>query len=182
MKTIHKLLSPILAGLLALALPTGNALAESPEFTPEFTTTLVDPYLAIQQSLAKDDLEGAKQGATGFLTAMKKAPTAGAAKKETDALIASAKSIAEAADIAAAREALLPLTQEFSALLKQKGTTRDTPLYLAHCPMAFGNKGADWVQSDKTVANPYFGASMLRCGSVKAEISAKADGGHDTHH
>ena len=27
--------------------------------------------------------------------------------------------------------------------------------------------GADWVQRDKALKNPYFGASMLACGSIK---------------
>lgn len=188
MKPTHKLLSALLAGVLSIALPAGQALAHSPEFTPELTTTLVDPYLGIQQALAKDNLEGAKKGATDFLAAMKMAPSTGDAKDETDALIAPAKSITDAADIAAARTAFQPLTQEFSTLLKHMGTTRKTPLYLVHCPMAFGNKGADWVQADKTVTNPYFGASMLRCGSVKAEISpqgthtGKAESSHESHH
>jgi Cu(I)/Ag(I) efflux system membrane fusion protein len=39
--------------------------------------------------------------------------------------------------------------------------------------MAFGNSGADWLQADKSVANPYFGASMLRCGSVKSELAVQ---------
>jgi Cu(I)/Ag(I) efflux system membrane fusion protein len=33
--------------------------------------------------------------------------------------------------------------------------------------MAFGNAGADWVQRGEVIQNPYFGASMLRCGSFE---------------
>ena len=33
----------------------------------------------------------------------------------------------------------------------------------AYCPMA----DADWIQTDNVLANPYFGASMLRCGTFK---------------
>lgn len=32
------------------------------------------------------------------------------------------------------------------------------------CPMAFDGAGARWIQAPGEVANPYFGASMLRCG------------------
>ena len=32
------------------------------------------------------------------------------------------------------------------------------------CGMAFNNKGANWLQSEETIANPYFGSAMLRCG------------------
>ena len=41
--------------------------------------------------------------------------------------------------------------------------------------MAFDNKGAGWLQSDKDVLNPYFGASMLRCGSVTETLFEGAD-------
>ena len=41
------------------------------------------------------------------------------------------------------------------------------PVRLFHCPMAFDDAGADWLQSGETTANPYFGARMFRCGSQK---------------
>lgn len=45
-----------------------------------------------------------------------------------------------------------------------------TKVYLDHCPMAFDGKGADWLSLDKEIKNPYYGAQMLGCGSVKATI------------
>lgn len=188
MTAIHQSLSALIAGLFTLVVAAGQAHAHSKEFTPELVTTLVQPYLAIQQNLAADQLEEAKAGAGAFLKAMEKAPSSGDAKEEADALITPAKAISEASDIRSARTAFKALTQEFSTLLRHMGTARTEPLYLVHCPMAFDNQGADWVQADETVANPYFGASMLRCGSVKAEISpegshtGKTKTGHDGHH
>ncbi len=41
------------------------------------------------------------------------------------------------------------------------------PVYLQFCPMAKDNKGAYWLSKDNKVKNPYFGKSMLTCGSVK---------------
>jgi hypothetical protein len=35
--------------------------------------------------------------------------------------------------------------------------------YLAHCPM----KNKDWVQTSRTVANPYGGKEMIGCGEIK---------------
>jgi hypothetical protein len=35
--------------------------------------------------------------------------------------------------------------------------------YLAHCPM----KSKDWVQTSRTVANPYGGKEMISCGEIK---------------
>ena len=36
---------------------------------------------------------------------------------------------------------------------------------IVFCPMAYLDKGALWVQAEGKIANPYFGASMLRCGN-----------------
>ena len=41
-----------------------------------------------------------------------------------------------------------------------------TRLYVVHCPMFNG----DWVQTDKEIKNPYFGKSMLECGTVTRSI------------
>jgi len=43
-------------------------------------------------------------------------------------------------------------------------------LYIQHCPMANGNKGADWISLDKEIKNPYFGKAMLNCGETKTII------------
>jgi Cu(I)/Ag(I) efflux system membrane fusion protein len=42
--------------------------------------------------------------------------------------------------------------------------------------MAFDNKGADWLQADTKVANPYFGDAMLRCGEVRRTIEPSSEG------
>ncbi len=47
------------------------------------------------------------------------------------------------------------------------------PVYLLHCPMAFDNKGAGWLQLDDQTLNPYFGAQMLQCGGVEEVIGVK---------
>jgi hypothetical protein len=61
------------------------------------------------------------------------------------------------------------------AMISHVGVTSEKPLYLAHCPMAFGNKGGFWIQGDKKIANPYYGAMMLRCGSVKEQVAGKKE-------
>ena len=172
MITKRKLLtsvSAIAAAITVFSLLPGTAQAHSEGFTPALVDKLVTPYLGIQASLAADNLEAAKQAGAKFTEAMKAAPQSGDAKEETMALVDPAKAIAEASDIAAARLAFNTLSQEFITLVRHKGTTRKEPLYVLECPMAMNNAGAQWLQADKTVANPYFGASMLRCGSVAGE-------------
>ena len=64
-----------------------------------------------------------------------------------------------------ARQAFETMSQELIRILKTDGTSE--PVYQMHCSMAFEGKGADWLQRGKTIANPYYGSAMLRCGSVK---------------
>ena len=45
--------------------------------------------------------------------------------------------------------------------------------YLAFCPMAFDNKGAYWLQTEKKIRNPYFGTKMLGCGEIKETYARK---------
>jgi Cu(I)/Ag(I) efflux system membrane fusion protein len=42
--------------------------------------------------------------------------------------------------------------------------------------MAFDGRGASWLQADEEIQNPYYGAAMLRCGSVTGELSAARGG------
>ena len=40
--------------------------------------------------------------------------------------------------------------------------------------MAFNNRGARWLQDSSAIRNPYFGASMLTCGSIDAQYAPGA--------
>jgi Protein of unknown function (DUF3347) len=43
-------------------------------------------------------------------------------------------------------------------------------VYVEHCPMYNNNKGADWASKENGIKNPYYGATMLSCGSVSQTI------------
>lgn len=47
----------------------------------------------------------------------------------------------------------------------------NTPIYKVFCPMANGNKGGTWISQDSVVFNPYYGAEMLRCGTVEGQLN-----------
>ena len=67
-----------------------------------------------------------------------------------------------------ARERFKGLSQSMISYLKAlqgriKGVEK---IYVYYCPMA----GASWLQKSEGTRNPYYGSSMLKCGSVKEEI------------
>lgn len=105
------------------------------------------PYITAQEALAKDDLPAAKTAFTAL------AGTASGSLKDL------ATTAAQAADIKAARKAFRTLSDE---MLKQP---LPEGLATAFCPMF--EKGSHWVQKKGSVANPYYGKSMLTCGEFK---------------
>jgi len=163
------------AAFLAAALTSlGAGAAPVP---PEVVGSIVQPYLKLQSALAGDDLAAARAGADAVLAAL-------AAGPESDGLAGlreSAQSISGAEEISTARTAFSRLSENLISLVRTVGTGSDSPLYVAHCPMAFGGKGGDWIQADNTVANPYYGASMLRCGSIREPLKKGGKEPHPMH-
>ena len=64
------------------------------------------------------------------------------------------------------------LSNDLILTLKQFSSDASQNIYLYHCPMAFDNKGADWLQNKEGTENPYFGSKMFKCGTQE-EILAK---------
>jgi Cu(I)/Ag(I) efflux system membrane fusion protein len=73
--------------------------------------------------------------------------------------------------IDATREALPAISRELTSAIRSFGIESELELSRFHCPMAFDGAGADWLQTGETTANPYYGASMLRCGSAVENFS-----------
>ena len=81
--------------------------------------------------------------------------------------------VGEKTDVEADRAVFRTLSEHILAIEQSGGNPLAQPLSVIHCPMAFEDEGADWLQVRGDVANPYFGASMLRCGAVTREVASK---------
>jgi Cu(I)/Ag(I) efflux system membrane fusion protein len=134
---------------------------------------VVQKYLLLQGALASDDRDGAAQAAgetLETLSAVDMSLLSGKAHNvwmDNSVKIKTAlDKIKEADGIETMREGFEALSNELIVVVKQFRIYEDTTLYKFNCPMAFDNKGADWLQIDKDTRNPYFGASMLKCGQV----------------
>ena len=126
--------------------------------TTDHLDTALESYLSIQESLAADDLDSAKATAATWLKDV------GEESHACDII----ESIANAENLENAREAFLSFSDLMIEGAQEGKLNHEQSLYLAHCPMAFHNKGGSWLQTDETVNNPYFGAKMLHCGTIKA--------------
>ncbi len=135
--------------------------------------SVVEKYLALQGSLAGDDKDGAAHTAgeaLNALTAVDMGLLSGEAHKtwmsNSDEIKTSLNGIKLAQTIEPMRKEFGKLSNAIISVLQRFGTYENRTLYRLNCPMAFNNKGADWLQTDKDTRNPYFGASMLKCGQV----------------
>ncbi|MGC1478940.1 MAG: DUF3347 domain-containing protein [Chthoniobacterales bacterium] len=147
--------------LTLLALGTISALAPVRAASlPDSLQTSVDQYLVIQTALAGDSLDGVPEAATALAEAAKASDGAVPA-----AVSSQAEAVGKAGDLKAAREAFKPLSATLVAALAAQNP-KSGEYYEAFCPMA----DAAWVQADKSIANPYYGASMLKCGSIRKDL------------
>jgi len=134
---------------------------------------VVQKYLLLQGALASDDKDGAARAAgesLEVLSAVDMSLLSGEAHNvwmdNSMKMKAALDKIKEAEGIEPMREGFEGLSNELIVVVEQFGVYGAKALYKFHCPMAFDNKGADWLQMDKDTRNPYFGASMLKCGQV----------------
>ena len=120
----------------------------------ELPATITSPYLKLQVALAGDSVDGIFENASAM------AEEAVALGGDADAIVVAAKAIAVAEDIASAREAFGSLSD---ALIHYSELAGLGELKVAYCPMV----DKSWVQEEGPIANPFYGAMMLTCGSFK---------------
>ena len=82
--------------------------------------------------------------------------------------------IAEGSTLAVQREQLSPLSEGLFTAARSFGAGKG--LNIQYCPMALNNTGAYWLSKEREIANPYYGAMMLRCGGEVARLGPAEEG------
>ena len=72
-----------------------------------------------------------------------------------------ARTVADARDLKAARDAFGALSDAVVAAAKAEGFKDIGEVKLAFCPMA----NRQWLQKEDNIRNPYYGSAMPDCGS-----------------
>jgi len=150
----------LLSLTLALSPACGSGASEQAATAgPEAMTT---PYLAIQETLARDSIDGLAQLSARVVIA---AEAVEAEAGVTELIVGSGR--VAVPDIDTARLAFFKMSMGLITYLKSRPGER-AGLEVVHCPMAFNNKGAYWVQRAGDIINPYHGMMMLHCGDKVA--------------
>jgi hypothetical protein len=123
----------------------------------ELPKALVDPYLTVQAALAGDSTAGVADAARAIEMAAASLGADGAP------VVAGAKKLNGAKTLADARGAFGELSVAIVDYATKTKADIPAGLHVAYCPMA----DRPWLQTEKDIKNPYYGSSMLTCGTFK---------------
>ncbi|QDV85361.1 Cation efflux system protein CusB precursor [Stieleria magnilauensis] len=165
----------------------GHQMAEKqldvPDAFRQQLSQLIPPYLSISRSLAADDSNVAFASVGGLQQAVNsingqslQGKTAERWKAEYISLSKIADRLADASDLDSIRSAFALLSDQLLTLHRSFGFAGADQLFELHCPMAFDGRGASWIQTDDSVRNPYYGASMLKCADKVEKLGVAKSG------
>jgi hypothetical protein len=138
-----------------LAFTLSSLILVGPVGAAQVPTNLIDAYLQVQNALAADTIDGVAAHARAIEAA------AIPLGKDGETVAGAAKKLQAAKEIADARTAFGELSDALIGSVEKTRTALDPDVRIAFCPMV--NK--PWLQKAKEIRNPYYGASMLSCGS-----------------
>ena len=126
---------------------------------------LYQNYLNIKTALATDNSDDASKAANTFIKSASMVDYKVLSEGNLDILRKNAGKIADSRSIETQREFFNGLSQNMISMTKNFKFS-DRSVFVKYCPMA----EASWLSAEKEIKNPYYGKSMLTCGSVKSEI------------
>ena len=140
------------------------------------TEDILDSYYSVAEKLANDSIEGIGEGLDLIINNSKEIKEMqldipeGSLERlnEITGKIEGGATQMKGQGLEEARERFKSLSQSVISYLKEfhvkiKGAEKT---YIYYCPMA----DASWLQKEEGTRNPYYGSSMLKCGSVKEQI------------
>jgi Cu(I)/Ag(I) efflux system membrane fusion protein len=157
---------------------TNETISEIPNTFKKQLDGVYAAYFEIQFALSHDNFDSSKNKALGLLKMLEVADMKllkGDAHMLWMESLENVKKygtrLKDASNIETARLAFSNLSESLIAVGKNFGSDQQA-LLVYHCPMAFDNKGADWLQNKEGTENPYFGSMMFKCGSQIANLSS----------
>ena len=153
-------------------IPTNNAKVKTAVSKTDFTAFLTQ-YYAIKNALIADKMVAANKNAALLLVEIDAIRMDKLSSDEHmvwmkyfDKLKADATKINTSKDIEKQRTAFSSLSNNLWSTVKGLKIKDNGAIYIDYCPM----KDAYWLSSEPAIKNPYYGSSMLTCGSIKETI------------
>jgi len=145
----------------------------------DIMTKISEPYLKMQNNLSSDTIMGNIELAEMMLPLALKLKGSKMQEEHQEHyknipenLIKALTKLKSSKKISDQREAFKELSKPMAMWASM---TNPAGINVAYCPMAPGS----WLQKDEEIRNPYYGASMLKCGEIissgEKEVKAKED-------
>ena len=142
------------------------------EIDTNIATLIMDPYFELQAALAGDDLETAR---TALMRMFEATGHSGTLPNKLHEML-------EAPSLEAVRPGFETLSNAIALTVKSNPSFFEGAVLQMHCPMAFEGKGANWLQREEPLLNPYFGATMLNCGTMQAHLTQSQSSAEHSDH
>ncbi len=140
-------------------------------------------YFSLVESLAEEKTDSARSNSRHFLEslnelAIKNEPPEAQSfwNKHSSGLLSNLSKMQELGDIEGLRRVFETVSEDFSRIVMAFGHSLGHDVKLYHCTMAFGGRGAYWLELGENKTNPYFGRTpykgqdMLKCGELQETI------------
>ncbi len=145
-----------------------------PGFQSELGNAL-QAYMRLKEALVQDDVALAAKTSNSLVQELKAIAASSLDMSSMEEwsdkktiLIGLAQQMSEAQGIVDQRKQFIALSEAMTQVVSLFGVGQT--VFSQFCPMANNNQGASWLSFEKTIRNPYFGNSMLSCGSIQAEL------------
>lgn len=174
--------SPIIHGHCGKCAADGKAAGDHAHHQESAcSATQLEIYFDAQEGLASDNLTAAKEASKRLIAMGNEMGCSLDGDSCCSAELEAANEIAESKDIAVARQAFKNWSDVLIAKV-ESGLPEGMSAYKMRCPMAFGNKGGSWLQNNRDLRNPYYGAMMLKCGMIQQEYASGEKGTASEEH
>ncbi len=135
-------------------------------------TSLTETYLTLKNALVKSAEQKSIEAAQAMELSLRQIDETllneqhqNHWKAEKEKLWGSLQKLTTAENLENQRQQFQMVSQALITMLQNFGSSKQ-PYYVQHCPMANNQNGAHWLSDQELIENPYYGAAMLRCGSV----------------
>lgn len=132
---------------------------------------VINSYFSIKDALIQTDATTTSVKATELLGIVKAVDMNTLSSEEHQVwmkglsdLTANVESISKSTSTPKQRELFANVSKTMYDLAKT--SKLESSIYYQHCPMFNSGKGAHWLSKDSAIKNPYFGSTMLTCGST----------------
>jgi hypothetical protein len=142
---------------------TGSSFAQTTANTQ--TVNILPTYFKLKDALISGDAKLVASSAAGFNEVLLQSDSKIIEDADLKNLIQSSNLIKNSKDIDSQRTNFANLSKTIISLAR-KSKISSAPIYVQYCPM----KKSSWLSNEKTIKNPYYGTSMLTCGTVTSML------------